>query len=168
MVVELDGLLHQAFAERAAPDDGAAVVVLNGTGKNLRCRGRTLVDEHNQRNALIRASSVAAELLALRLAALRIDDKTVLGQELVGYLYSRLQIAACIASQVDGQIADVLLRQLGKRNQQFGVCVLAKVLDTDVACLFVQHIGSCDALGGNLATGHHDVANLLLAVTHNA
>ena len=35
-VVKLDGLLHQALAERATPDDGAAVVVLDGTGENLR------------------------------------------------------------------------------------------------------------------------------------
>ena len=34
-VVELDGALHQTFAEGAAPYDGAAVVVLNGSGEDL-------------------------------------------------------------------------------------------------------------------------------------
>ena len=34
-VRELDLLLHQALAERTAADDGAAVIVLDGTGENL-------------------------------------------------------------------------------------------------------------------------------------
>ena len=168
VVAKLDGLLNQSLAKRATTDDGASVVVLNGTSQNLRGRGRPLVDEDDERYGGIGATSVAAILLARRLTSLGVDDKAVLGQKLVGYLHSRLQVTAGIAAQVDGEVAQTLLRQLGECDEQLWVCILAEVLDADIARIIVQHIGSRDALGGYLATRHHNLTYLLLAVAHHA
>ena len=48
MVQRLDGL-HGAFAEGLAADDQCTVVVLHGTGENLRGRGREAVDQQRHR-----------------------------------------------------------------------------------------------------------------------
>ena len=48
MVERLDGL-HGALAEGLAANDQRAVVVLHGTGENLRGRSREAVDQQRQR-----------------------------------------------------------------------------------------------------------------------
>jgi hypothetical protein len=48
MVQRLDGL-HGAFAEGLAADDQGAVVVLHGSGENLRGRSRQAVDQQRHR-----------------------------------------------------------------------------------------------------------------------
>ena len=45
-VGQADGTLHEALAEGAAADDGAAVLVLHGAGDYFCGGGRELVDEH--------------------------------------------------------------------------------------------------------------------------
>ena len=114
LVTKGDGLLYEALAERAAPDDGASVVVLDGTSENLGCRCRCLVDEDDEGYVLVAAATIATILLTGRLTALGIDDEAVLGQELVGNLYGRLQVTACIAAQVDAEALEAFLRQLGQ------------------------------------------------------
>ena len=109
MVSKLDGLLYQPLAEGAPSDNGASVVVLDGTRQNLGGGGRALVDEYYEWNVLIGAAPVAAILLSGRLASLRIDDEAVFGQKLVGYLDSRLEIATRIAAQVDSEVLESLL-----------------------------------------------------------
>ena len=79
LVAKGNGLLYKTLAKGAAADDGATVIVLNGTGKNLGSRRRNLVDKHNERQVLVAAAAVAAILLARRLASLRVDDEPVLG-----------------------------------------------------------------------------------------
>ena len=97
-----------------------------------------------------------------------VNNKAVFGQEFVGNLYGRLQISACVATQVDGQILEVHLRQLCQCDEQFGIGVFAEVADADVACFLVQHIGCGDALRRNLAACYNELTNLLLTVTHDA
>ena len=75
--------MHESLSERAAADDGAAVIVLNGSGENLRGRGRAFVDENHEGYLLVAAPAVALVLMAWRLAALGIDDELIGGQEFV-------------------------------------------------------------------------------------
>ena len=117
---------------------------------------------------LVAAATIATILLTGRLTALGIDDEAVLGQELVGNLYGRLQVTACIAAQVDAEALEAFLRQLGQGDEQFGVGVLAEVLDADIARLAVEHVGGGDALGGYLATGDGNAAHLRLAIAQDA
>ena len=65
-VVQRDRLLDETLTEGAAADDGAAVVVLDGTGKDFAGRSRLLVDEHHKGYLLVGATAVAAILLTLR------------------------------------------------------------------------------------------------------
>ena len=48
-VVEGNGLLHEAFAERAPAHDDRPVVVLESASHYLGGRGRAFVHEHHQR-----------------------------------------------------------------------------------------------------------------------
>ena len=167
-VVEGYRLLYEALAERAAADDGAAVVVLNGSRENLGCRCRTLVDENHERYVLIAAPAVAAILLPRRLATLRVYYQSALRQELVGYLNRRREITAGVAAQVDNQIAEVLLRQLGQGYEHVGIGVLAEVLYLYVTRRLIKHIRCADAPLRNVAAGHRYFPYLLLAVAQYA
>ena len=97
-----------------------------------------------------------------------VDNEPVLRQEFIGNLYGRLQIATRVATQVDGQIPEVLLRQTGERNQQLRVSVLTKVPDADVTCFLVEHVGGCDALSRYLSACDHEFTYLFLAIAHYA
>ena len=145
-VGERDGLLHQSLAEGAPPDDGAAVVVLDGTGEDFAGRGRAFVDEYHEGDVLVAAAPVAAELLAGRLASLHIGDEPSFGHELVGHLHGRLHVSARVAAQVDGEVLQSLLRELCQGDEQFGIGVLGKLPDADVARAVVEHIGGGHAL----------------------
>ena len=99
---------------------------------------------------------------------LSIDDELSSRKELVGNLYCRLKITTRIATQVDYEVAEILLRQFGQSNQQFRIGILAKVLDADIATLIIKHITGGDALGRNLTTGNGDMAHFVLTITDNA
>ena len=168
MVAKLDGLLHEPLAKRTAPYDGATVIVLDGTGENLGGRSRSLIDEDHEWHLLIRAASVTTILLTGRLSALGIDNQLPLGEELIGNLHGRGQIAAGIATQVDDQIGEALLRELCQGDEQFGIGILAEILNLNVASLVVEHIRCGDTLHGYLASGYSNVAQLGLTITEYA
>ena len=168
VVGELQLLLHQTLAEGTAADDGGAVVVLHGTGEDLGGRRRALVEQHHQWNLLIGSLAVTAVFLAGRLAALGIDNQTLVGQELVCHVDCCRQVAARVVAQVDAEVLESLLRQLCQCNQHLGIGVLAKVLDADISRVVIQHIGGGDALGGNLAAGNGERLHLLASVSDNS
>ena len=72
---------------------------------------------YDQWNLLVGSSAIATEILARRLAPFGIDDESVSGQELIGYLNGRLQIASRVATQVYGEVLESVLRQLGQCYQ---------------------------------------------------
>ncbi len=49
---ERDDCLHGALAERAGPDQGRALVIVQRTGHDLRSGRRSAVDQNDQRLAL--------------------------------------------------------------------------------------------------------------------
>ena len=165
MVGELYRLLHQTLTEGTASDDGASVIVLNGTCQNLRGGGRALINQDYQRNILIGTASITTVILSGRLTPLGIDNQFPLRQELIGDLHSRGQITACITTQVDDQIREILLGEFGKGNQQLRIGILTKVLDLDIAGLLIEHITSRHTLRRYLTTCHGDMTNFLLSIT---
>ena len=165
---ELHLLLHKALAKRAAADDGTAVIVLDGAGKDFGRRGRALIDKHHKRYVLVAAATIGEELLPGLLAALGIYYQTVLGQELVGHLHSRLEIAAGVVAQVYHEIGEPALRELGQRDEQLGIGGLREFLHADVAGLVVEHIGGGNALLGDVATRDGKGMDHLGAIAHHA
>ena len=145
-------MLYQSLAERAAADDESAVVVLNGTCKDFAGAGATLVNEHHEGQLLERASSVAAELFARRLASLGIDNQLSAREEFVGHLDGDVHVSAPIAAQVDDELAHTLDAQLGHGNDHLGVGLFAKVLHAQIACGVVNHVCGIDALYGYVAS----------------
>ena len=160
-------LLHEALSERAATDDGGAVVVLHGAGENLRSRSRTLIDEHHERNLLIRSVSVRREVLSGRLASDGIYYQLVLGQKLVSHLDGRVHIASRVVTKVDDEVGESLLRQLGKGDEHFGISGLAETLHLNISCVLVEHIRGCDALLRYVATRYRKVFHGFLSVAHH-
>ena len=167
-VGESDLLLHEALAEGSAADDGAAVVVLDGTGEDLGRGGRGLVDEDDQRDGLIGAAPAAAVVAAGTLAALRIDDETVLGQKLVGHLYGALKVAAVVVAQIDDEAREALLRKRGQRGQHLHVGLLSEGLDADVARAVVEHVGGGDARRDDVGAGDGEALHGFRAIAHHA
>ena len=80
---KLNGHLHEAFAETAPPDNGTAVVVLYGTGKDFAGRSRGFIHQHHKGQRLISTAPICAVLLTLRLATLGVNNELVLRQELI-------------------------------------------------------------------------------------
>ena len=91
-------MLHEALAEGAAADDGAAVVVLDGSGEDLGCRCRALVNEHYDGHVLEGAAAVGGEVLALGVDTFGIDHELACRQELVDHDDGRLHVAATVAA----------------------------------------------------------------------
>ena len=107
--MQRDGLLDKSLTEGTAADDGTAVIVLDGTGKNLAGRGRPFVNQHHKGYLLVGAAAIAAILLTLGTATLGIDDELATREELVSHLDSRAQVAPSIAAQVNDEIGNALL-----------------------------------------------------------
>ena len=164
MVGELHRLLNQTLTEGTAADNRTAVIILDGTGEDLGCRSRTLINEHHQREMLIRATTISLVVLTGIATAFGIDDKLALGEELIGNLHSRLEIATRIATQVDDQTGESLLCQLRQGDEKLGIGVLAEILYLNIAAFIVEHITGGNALGGNLTTSDGNMADSLLAV----
>ena len=114
---------------------------------------------------MIASATIRAIVLARALASLRVDDELVLGQELVGYLYGTVEVAAGVVAQVDDEALEVALLEFGQGNEQFGVGGLTKVLDADVAGCGIHHVSCRDALLRNLAARDREGLYRLRAIT---
>ena len=116
---------------------------------------------------LVRTTTVGTILLSWETATFGIDNQLSFREELISNLNGRLQIAACIATQVDNQIRETLLCQLGKGNQKLRICILAKVLHLDVTRFIVNHIARRNTLRGYLTTSDGNITNLILSITND-
>ena len=110
---------------------------------------------------LIAAFAVAHEVLSWRPASFHIDDESVFGQELVGYLHCRSHVSAKVAAKVDDEILKVVLRELCQGDEQFGISVFRKLLYLYVARLAVEHVGGGNALLRYLSSGDGHIPHLL-------
>ena len=111
--------------------------------------------------------SVRAEVLTWRLASLHVHYQLVLWQELVRHLYCRVHVSACVVAQVDDEIAESFLRQLGKRDEHFWVSGLSETLHLDIASVLVDHVCCRDALLWYVTTCHGEVFHALLCVAYH-
>ena len=107
-VAEVHGLLHQALAEGASAHDGAAVVVLNGSGEYLAGAGAAFIHKHHDGQLLEGAAPVADELLAWTFAPFGIDDELACGQEFVDHLYGDVHVSSSVAPEVHDELPSCL------------------------------------------------------------
>ena len=139
-----------------------------GAREDLCRRGRSFVDERHQGYVLIAAVAVGAVFLARRLAALGVDDELVLGQKLIHHLCGRGEDAPRVVAQVDDQILEFLLRELGQRNEHLGIGSLSEALDAYVSCGLVEHVGSGNAVLRNLSARYREILDALGTIAHDA
>ena len=167
VIREFHRFLNKSLAERPTSHNGTTIIVLDRTSKDLRGRGRTLIDKHHKRDTLIRATSVGTIFLSRITATFGIDDELSLGQELISYLHSRLEIATRIATQIDNEVLEVFLRKLCQCYQQLRIGILSKVLHTDITALVVKHIAGSNTLRGDLTSSDCDMPDTLLAIAND-
>ena len=148
-VVELELLLHEALAERAAADDEGAVVVLERASHDLaRARG-VLVDEHDHRLVLERAACAGAVLaVEVAAAAAGVDDHLVLGEELVGDADRHLHQAAGVVAEVEDEAFHALRFEAAERRHELVVARPGEALELDVARRLVDHVAAMTVLSG--------------------
>lgn len=72
--------------------------------------------------------TVGEIVLTWRAASLGVDDESLVGQELVGHLHGALQQAAGVVAQVDDEVLEALLLEVGQCDEQFGIGLLAEIL----------------------------------------
>ena len=100
-VGQVDGALYQSLAKGATTHYDATVVVLNGTGDNLCCRGGIAVNQHDDLSFLEQTTATCRIVRAVYATSFGIDDEAAAIQQLVGDLYSCLQVAAAILLKVE-------------------------------------------------------------------
>ena len=138
-VAELDGLLHETLAERAAPYHQTAVMVLYRSRHNL---GRTrchLVDKNRQRHIRERARAVAADYLLLRVASARRDNRFVPRQEFIRHQHCRLHVPARISAQVHNHRFGPICHQIEHSVHKLAIGVLAETADAHISRILVGH-----------------------------
>ena len=165
MVRELNLLLHQSLSERASSDNHGPVIVLQRSSQDFGGRGRPFVDEHHQGQLGILSRPIGIIVSAGRFASLGIDDELLLAQELIGDGHGGIEISTRIVPEVNHQVAESLLGELGQSHEQFGIGRLTEVLDANISRMLIQHIGGRYALLRYLATGHRIGQYLLALVT---
>src|SRR5262249_41965727 len=102
-----DGL-HRALAERARADDRRAPVILERTRHDFRGRGRTAVDQHDDRLVLGEVARARVEPLGfLGIAAARRHDLALL-QERIGDRDRLIEQSARIVAQVDDKALELV------------------------------------------------------------
>ena len=103
--IERDEVLHGALAEGALPDDIAAMIVLNSTGKDLGGRSAEAIDQHQQRPVIGSAGCRVIEHLDATGGVFELHNRALIDEQ-PGQCCGLWQEAAAIAAQVEYQSVD--------------------------------------------------------------
>ncbi len=138
-------------------------MILQGAGHDLRGRGATAIDQHDQRHPFAGIGRIGVEAqLGIGDAALGVDDQA-LGEEVIGNLHRGLQHAAGVVAQVQHQavelLAAIVLLQLGQRLADLLAGVDLELGDTQVSVTGLQQL-ALDAAHLDHRTGQLDVERL--------
>src|SRR5690606_37144216 len=110
MVERLNGL-HRALAEGLAAEDQRTVIVLHGSGEDLRGRGGQAVDQHGQRARVVDALVLVGQHVDTAIGVAYQHGGSLFDEQ-AGQLGGFLQGAAAVVAQVDDHAVDLLLLQL--------------------------------------------------------
>ncbi len=113
MVQRLDGL-HRPFAERLAADNQRTMVVLHGTGENLRGRSRQAIDQQRHRAFVERARVFVFKHVDFTVSVTH-QHRWPFVDEQTGQLGGFLQRTAAVVAQIDDHAIDFFFLQLGQQ-----------------------------------------------------
>ena len=167
-VTEINRLLYQAFPERTASDNGATVVILNGSGKNFTGRGRSFINQNDDWDFLAASGTVGEVIFSWCLASFRIDDELSFWQELVDHLNGRSHISASVAAKVNDNALTVFLMEFGQRNQHFRISGFTELVDFDISELFVHHISSVYTFHWNITADNGKVQKFFFPLAEDS
>ena len=165
---QFDGALHQSFAKGAPADDGATVVVLDGSADNLGGRGSELVDQHIYLALGETAIATRLVLHTVHTAPLGIDDELVVRQKLVGNINGGLEIAATVVLKVEHKVGHALLLEPLHAVHELAVGGGTEIAYADVAHAGTNHINGIDALDGYLVALDFEGEHAADTLAHNA
>ena len=139
-VFKLQRALYQPLSEGAPAHDDAAVLVLDGTGEDLRRRGTILIDEHRHGALEELGMAVGVVFTPRSLAPLCIDNHVALAEKLVDDHHSGLQIAPAVVLQVDDEAVHTLALQFLHGRHELLVGGGPEVADADISYARPYHI----------------------------
>ena len=159
-VVQFELLLHQTFPETATTHNCAAVIILNSSRENLRCRSRPFIDKHYNFVFLEVALTIGVHIMTRRISSFCINNFCIFGKELIHHLTAHLHIAAAIAPEIE-QIAFSTLRLEPYQScEELIIGVGTEIIDFDITGFCILHILSNDAVKRDVVTQHIEVENL--------
>ena len=151
--------LHHALAVRRAPDDDGSAVILQRGGEDLAGAGRTVVDEHDERESGPPGAALVRHVDDGIATALGRDDGTF-RDEAARDLDRRDQHAARVAAQIEHERAHAVATQALERREELARGLVAERGDRDVSDA-ARCIGDAFLLHRrleNAARAHADIA----------
>lgn len=154
-------MLHEAFAEGPAPDDKAAIVVLDRTGEDFGCAGCVLVDEHHELLAAEGARAVGGDYgVVLPVAAAGADDYGVVVEKFVGHQHGGLHISPGVAPEVEHEGARAFEAKLIEVAEEIGIRDVGEFADLHISRGVVEHICGIDGRNGDFHADKVEVDGL--------
>ena len=166
-VREVNGTLHKTLTKGTPPHDNTTVLILYGTRDDFCGRGGIAVYQHNDLSIHESATAVGGVVHTRCPAAVSIDNEVTPLQELVGNVYSSLQITTSVLLKVEDQVLHTLLLQTGETLQEFLMGSGTEVSYTDEANARTNHIDGIDGMDRNLVAANGERQLVGNALTHD-
>ena len=103
-VVQIDGTLHQSFAECTSSHNGTSIPILNGSCYNFTCRSGVFIHQNNEFPITQTAVSFGIVVLAARCPSFCINDQILLFEELISHIYGGIKVTTTVVLKVEDQI----------------------------------------------------------------
>ena len=156
-VREIDRTLHKTFTKGPTTNDGATVLILQGSRDDLSGRSRKLIDKHDDLTILQRTVTLSNKLGARCHTTLRVDDKITFLQELIRYLHGSLKITAAIVLQIEDEVLHALLLQSIDCRHKLLISRRSKTANTDISGSRFNHVPPIDGLDRDLIPYHGEM-----------
>ena len=142
---QLAGLLHQSLAIGILTKDDGAVVVLQGTSRNLCCRSRleTGQDDNGHIKVERRVACLERGRVFSRLGT-HIQHLFAFGQKQIDHIHRCTHHAAGIVAQVENELSGALALQVGHGQTHFATSLLDITAQHHIAHTVGQHRGASD------------------------
>ena len=169
--------MHKPLAERAATDDGSAVVILHRTGEDLRGGGREVIDKHDQGHVFESPGTVCRSLITGVRTAFGVHDQLAAGEELIRHADGLLHIAAGVLPEIDDEGGGTLRLEVRESGDELLIGRLAELIDAHETDLVFRLLTSgfrlnnefrIDGSDGDVSSGDGEVERFSHAGTQDA
>ena len=153
-VGQVKHVLHQPFAECAAADDDATVMVLHCSAEYLGCRCRIVIDEHDEAQPLHLVARTCLDVAPLAVAPDGVDDHVALAEETAHHIYRAAEVSAPVAAQVHHEAVHLAAVECRECFVKLVGCRRPEVEHADIAHARAQHHCRVYALDIDFAACH--------------